>query len=635
MLRFFHRYQKHVLGVALVCAVALAMSGFGINLFTPRSNVYAIRIDKQEIDAQQFEAKKRSIENRYRAIFGKNFDSMRASLRLNLGEQARDALIQEALIDRILKSYGFAAGAKEYDEYLQTNVFQNSYTPQHFQAILEQNNLTEQSFRDLVEHEVARTQFTELITDASRPSESEIKALYERRETKYNISYLAFEPAKFVGSAAEPTADQIEKYYTDHESDFALPERVSYSYVAFDPQTYRAKVTVHPEDLELAYSDSMSKYMRPEQVKVRHIQLNFPSESDPKKMADVRTKAKEVFEKAKAGEPFESLVLQYSDDITTKALGGDLGWLSRGIKAPQFDTVAFALKSGGVGNLVETDYGFHILKVEQYRAPEPKPFDEVKAEIEAQFRLDEAPAYAADSAREMYEKWNSGSDDLGAIAQKSNLPLQKTAALLSKDEDPSPVLKGLTSKVLEQGGVNAKLLIELPEQLVLVSPFERKEIELRPLESAKPEIVTKLKEQGSREAAKKKADETLAKLKDESYSDLTAAAKGANVTLGQEKDLMPDKNSSGILASEEIRSLLKRHASPLPIPNEVIENDGKFQIVGIDAVVKPDLAKAADELESLRRTQTNNNMQLLLTAMIEREKARADIQVQEGLIGGE
>jgi peptidyl-prolyl cis-trans isomerase C len=161
----------------------------------------------------------------------------------------------------------------------------------------------------------------------------------------------------------------------------------------------QAKVTATPEQIETFYKQNLSRMQVPEQVKASHILIAVPAGAEGITKDQARAKAEEVLKQVKAGKDFAALAKQYSQDPGSAVNGGDLGFFRQGQMVPQFDQVAFTLAPGSVSGLVETQFGFHIIKVLEKRAAQTAPLEEVRDQlkqfIENQNRQREVNAFIA------------------------------------------------------------------------------------------------------------------------------------------------------------------------------------------------------------------------------------------------
>lgn len=178
------------------------------------------------------------------------------------------------------------------------------------------------------------------------------------------------------------------------------------------------KVFVTEDELKEYYSRNKEKFTTPEQIQVSHILIKVSFGASGEEKTKARDKAKQILEWLKKGEKFQTLAGQYSEDPKSKATGGSLGYISRGQMPKSFEDVAFSLKPGEISNVVETDYGYHIIQVEDHRESMTKTFDEVRSSIKenltkelAMSKVEEFTRKAEnDAGLEIYRDKISGSD---------------------------------------------------------------------------------------------------------------------------------------------------------------------------------------------------------------------------------
>ncbi len=660
MLRTFHRFQKHVAGFVLIAAIALAMSGFGMRLFQPKQNNGAITIDDIEVSLAEFYREVRDTERQYRDQYGKNFEQIAAMFHLNIPEQVKDRLIAETLIDREATRLDLHVGTEEWANTFRDQVLPMGYTNERYKELLAARNVSQVEFENDLRNNILRLQFTGLLKDASRPSILQSRMLYERSESKYALRYLEIDPLTFEKQAPQPSDEDVQKYYDDHQADFELPARVSYDYVVFKPENFLDKVQIQQDEVDFMYTDTPSKYSTPEMIKVRQIQIDIPEvkKDEAKKKAgsdpaaeeeeeeqkaedeknqalvvEARKKAEDVLAKAKAGTPFELLSVQFSDDKATKNNGGDLGWIARGKMSAQFDDAAFAVAGEGFAGVVETDKSFHIIKVEGHKPSELKKKEEVQSEIEAEIRKREAPSYASAKAQELYDQWTKTKQPLGEIAQKSGLSLASTSGLVSKEKDPAPDLRNMSSEVIDMPEEQKELLVELPSLSALVQVKDRKEIEVQPLSEVKVKIVESLRRQSAIKSAKSAAEQALQKLAAGEYGNIDAAAKALDVQVKEEKDLSPAKaGGQGLFADRDLRRAVFALSRVGSYPSKVVEVTKKYYLFQISEFAAPSNAPDAATLSRYFTQQENAATQELLASTLARLRYESKIDVSPAVM---
>ena len=146
----------------------------------------------------------------------------------------------------------------------------------------------------------------------------------------------------------------------------------------FSKRYIEDKVEITDEELRAYYEKHKDEYTRKEQVKARHILIKVPEGSDEKAWEHARKRLLDIKKKAEAGKDFGELAKMYSDDPGTKDRGGELGYFGKGRMVPEFEKVAFGLKPGEISDPVRTIFGWHLIQVEDKKAAQARPFDQVE-----------------------------------------------------------------------------------------------------------------------------------------------------------------------------------------------------------------------------------------------------------------
>jgi peptidyl-prolyl cis-trans isomerase D len=614
--------------------VSLAMSGFGVDMMRGNRDSYAVKIDEHSVSHDAFYRERRDLEERYRMVFGKNFGELAKQLNLNMGQQTIDKVISDYLIEREATRLGLAVGPQEVSSVITTQIFGGKFDAAAYANFLRRIGMTSQAFEERVRLDALRQAFTAILRSASIASQTEARAALRRDETSFHVEYVEFDPAQVLTQVKEPSEEELQKYLDSNTTRFEQSERARFEYVALDPNKFLDLVKVSPEDVELYYTDNQSDFMRPEALKVRHVQLNYAKSASPQEMASVKEKAQQVQAKAAAGEPFESLVLQYSDDITTKALGGDLGWLNRGKMDKAFDAVVFKQKVAGLAPMVETDYGFHIVYVDAYREPAAKELAEVRAEIETLLKKQEAPAYTAEKAHELFEQWKKSDLSLSDFAKQHSLVAASTKGLLSQEADPEAGLKGLSAAVIDNPE-EQKQLIDIGEKSVLVSILEFRPTEVPSLGQIKEKVKEAYRKEQAQQLAKTSANEFAKALSADGSKGIVSLAKAQKREVKTVKDLK--KASAGNTSpfqSEAIQKAVFKQSGPARLA-DTFESAGKMYVLEVVGVTAPSEQLVQQKVSEAQKNESQELAQLLTASLNARLKAQSVIDVAPGLLAVE
>lgn len=238
-----------------------------------------------------------------------------------------------------------------------------------------------------------------------------------KKHQRAKISYVAFTPANFRNDI-KPTPEEIRKFYDNNKASFMAPEKRTYQVVVVDQLKVEQNITVSEAQMRAAYSASMDNFRTPERAKVRHILFMTQGKSDADKKAAL-AKAQATLKQLRGGADFADIAKKSSEDPGTAPKGGDLGYIVRGQTVPEFEKVAFAAKINDINDIVTTEYGYHIIQVQERQPARVTPFEEVKDRIAAELKkqnvgekmqmladqahaaLVKSPGSAADIAKQM------------------------------------------------------------------------------------------------------------------------------------------------------------------------------------------------------------------------------------------
>ncbi|MEN9844923.1 MAG: hypothetical protein RIS36_70 [Pseudomonadota bacterium] len=641
MIKFIHRNQQFVGIVFLFIAACFAISGVGLDILHGGASKTqdAGEVNGQKITAEDIARSERSIESRYRQMFGEQYAKLAGSLNVNIRQQAIDTLVDRTILDQEAQKHGFTASDEAVRQYLLTNFFkgqngETAFSTATYRNLLQSIGMSAPEFEREIKDEIARTTLVHILRDVAVPSSKDAENLLKRQRTTYSV--VAASIPVDAASVPAPSDTELKRYYEGHATEYETPAQVSYSYVMLNPVEFEKEVNVTPQDIEFFYSENSSTYQLPEQTRVRAIKLLYPKESDPQKMAAVREKATTARNEAVAGAKFEDLVLKYSDDLPTKFTGGDLGWVKKGDKSEVLEQAIAKTSVGSVSELIETSYGFEIIKVEERKAAQPRPLDEVRPQIEKELRSREAPAYAANRAREILRQAKKEGRSLGE-SLPAGVILRDTDGHLPPGRDPQPSLSGLTQNVFLLP-ISERLqpnLIELGDLAVLVQVKEFKEPTTPPFEEVRERVLTAVRSEEARTIAETKANEILrAAQANPAAFTLESQARAAKVVgpfevsrEGASSDTFPTMTSqmrSAILAVEKPRQMIDR----------VFPGAAEFTLLKVEEVKLPNIAdpKNVAELTKYRSQASQEVANNMITSTLELLKSRSEIQIDPSSI---
>ena len=240
---------------------------------------------------------------------------------------------------------------------------------------LQRPPITAAQFEDEIRNSVILDKMRATLTEWITVSDAEADAEYKRRTEKVTLDLVSFPTVSFLDQVQVGDAD-VAAYFEQSKETYRIGERRKVRYLLLDAQAIRNNITVPEQDIQRAYRQNIDQYSQPEQIRASHILLN----TEGKDEAAVRAKAEALLAQIKGGADFAALAKQHSNDGSAQA-GGDLGFFPRGQMVKPFEDAAFALKAGEVSPIVESEFGYHIIKSSERRDARTVPLAEVSDRI--------------------------------------------------------------------------------------------------------------------------------------------------------------------------------------------------------------------------------------------------------------
>lgn len=393
-------------------------------------------------------------------------------------------------------------GTLDIERYRQL-VGSQGMTPEMFEASIRNEIATRQ-----VEAGVVQTGFS-----AKAPADLALNAFYERRE----VQLARFAPADFAGQV-KPSEAELEAYYQANQVLFQAPEQASIEYIVLDINAVRKNISLNEQDLKSYYEQNAARLSGNEERRASHILIAAAKSAPATEREKARARAQELLATVrKAPDSFADVARKNSQDPGSAANGGDLDFFARGAMVKPFEDAAFALKKGEISDVVESDFGFHIIKVTDVKTPKRKSFEELRASLEEDLKNQQARARYAEAAEAFTNGVYEESDSLKPVADKLKLEIQ-TATQIKRQ--PVPGARGvlanpkLLAAIFSADAIEKKrntAAVELaPSQLVSAHITQYTPARTLPLAEVRQAVRERLVNARASELAKKEGAQKLA-----------------------------------------------------------------------------------------------------------------------------
>jgi peptidyl-prolyl cis-trans isomerase D len=373
------------------------------------------------------------------------------------------------------------------------------------------------------EREVRRQMTSEkmqaLVTGWVQVDDAEVEQEYRRRNEKVKLDLAVFTADRFR-AAIQPTDADLQAQFAANPETYRLPEKRRVKFLALDSNALKNRMTATPQEVQALYQQNQATFSTPEQVRASHILLK----TEGKDEAAVRKQAEAVLAKVKGGGDFAALARQYSED-SSKDAGGDLDYFGRGRMVKPFEDAAWALQPGQVSGLVQSEFGFHIIKLTDKKAATTRTLDEVRGQLEDQIKTEKARAEATTKADQLASRIKAPAD-LDTVAREESLAVSDSG-LFSRDEPLAGVgfAPAVSAKAfeLEVGKVSEQL--QTPQGFAWITVVEVKPSAIPTLDQVKDQVRDDVIRLKAVDVARARAN-TMAR---QARGNFAAAAKAAGV----------------------------------------------------------------------------------------------------------
>jgi peptidyl-prolyl cis-trans isomerase D len=262
-----------------------------------------------------------------------------------------------------------------------------------------------------------------------------LNAFFEKREVQTAMFATPVYAAKVT-----PTDAELQDYYKQHGAQFQAPEEASVEYVVLDLETVMKGITVPEGELKTYYEQNAQRLAGQEERRASHILIAAPKTATPAEREKAKAKAEQLLAVVKkAPDSFAEVAKKNSQDPGSAASGGDLDFFARKAMAKPFEDAAFSLKKGEISDVVETEFGYHIIRVTDIKLPKQKTFEEMKPELETELKKQQAQRKFAETADTFSNGVYEQADSLKPVADKLKLEVRSAASV---NRLPAPGAKG-------------------------------------------------------------------------------------------------------------------------------------------------------------------------------------------------
>jgi peptidyl-prolyl cis-trans isomerase D len=480
-------------------AIAVVFIFWGIQ-FESSSSVAAAKVNGESIPAEQI---RRAWQQRQGELQQATRDELPPALVKE--EQAKllnDTVRREVLVQHVNKM-GYRVSDQTMVsrlEEIQALQVDGRFSRDRYAALLRAQGTSEAEFEVEFRRDLEIGQLQNGVGISAFATPGEVRRRIELEGETRDVDYVTVPAAKFAAQAVVNPAD-VSASFEKNKASYVTEETVSLQFLQLKLADVASSVPVTEEGLRQYYEQvAPERFQDPERRRARHILIESGSDD-----AAAKKKAEDVYAQAKAGGDFAELAAQYSDDPGSKGQGGELGWSTRESFVKPFADALFAMQAGEVRGPIKTQFGYHVIQLEEVQAPHQRSFDEVRAELEAEYRNEQAQSLFYEKSQQLADESFSSLSELDSVAKKLGLQVQTVEAYTRKGGGPfgadRKVIEAVFSDDVLQQRQNSPAINFGDDSAIVLRVTDYKPSAQRTLEEMRPQIEASLRDKAVRQAA--------------------------------------------------------------------------------------------------------------------------------------
>ncbi len=590
MLEAIRKHAKGWLAKVILALIAVTFALFGVDSYMKddRSGGVIAEVGAWGISREELSREIQVQRDRMREALGPAFDPA-VSETADFRKQVLDSLIERKALLQDAQKLKFIAP----DAYLaavlgQIPAFQQDgkFSQQRYEAILRQNGRTPAQFENELRQSFMLETVTSPVTLAAFPSTTALSQIARLVAQQREISWVDL-PASGVASQITVTPADVERYYASNKAEFTEPEQIRAEYLELDMAAVAAGIAVSDQAVADYYASHAAQFGQPEQRSASHILITADQNADAATRAKAKAKATELYQTLqKAPQRFAELARTQSEDPGSAAQDGSLGSFGRGMMVKPFEDAVFSMKPNEIRGPVESDFGYHIIRLDGIQPAQTAPLAEVRAAVVGELRKQQAQKAFADMADNFSNLVYENAGSLQPAAAAAKLTIRQSDWMTANNAPPPFNHAALSAALFSPESLKSKQNTEAievqPGTLVSARVTEHRPARLRPLAEVSPAIEARLRAEQSLRLQTEKGEATI-----------QALAQGKESGLNWSAFRVVDRQPSAELDAVGAKAVFRVNTDSLPAYTGFVRPDGAYRVVRVSRVLE---AQALDPM---------------------------------------
>ncbi len=613
---------------AILALIGIPFLFLGYGSYDFLGGPFAAKVDGSEIGVLEFEqAYRQQVE----------MNPGLAELPEEFRVQVRQGVLESLIRERLVNMHVLGQGYQISDEMLDRTILsipdfqvEGVYDEETANAILLQNGMTPAQFKGAQRNSMRNNQLRRAIGGSSIVTPADYRRFLNLIAEQRLVSLATFDIASAT-SEVEVTDEMITAFYETNDTLFLTEESADVEFIEVRRDAVAETIEVTEDALYTYYLDNQDRYLQDEQRRARHILIL--SQDDE---AAAEAEANDLLARLQAGEAFAELAAEFSDDTLTASNGGDLGALTLSQLSEELGGAVFSMSVGDIEGPVRTDFGFHVVQLDEILEQGPLPLEQVRGELLTELRQNEAE----DAFRDLEQQVSDAlfdAPDMQAISTATGLEVQTATGFTRSGGEPIGMNQAaidaiFDAMVLFDGQISEVIELDANRSAIF-RVTQHNEAARLPLDDVRDEIAARIRDQEAQTIIFNRAEQLLVALNN--GEDFGAAAESAGATVSEpqllgRQDPLADQNVLGQIFTA------KKPAMSAPTRGSVVNATGGITVFSLEAVLpgRPESIPLADrdagKLELAQQAGTSE-----FVAFVEALYSKADIVISEDALAAQ
>lgn len=625
MFEFIRKHQRWVLGFLLVLILP-SFVFFGIeNYFNSNNSQNGVaKVGDYTITRDEWDTAQRQQLDRVRQMFGDKFDM----------SMFNTPAAKRQVLDNLISQYALSEEARKAKLNVPTSVLQQrissipglqnedgTFNRDQYLMLLSSQGMTASTFESYVASNIATQQLNNAIQGTGFVPAALAKIVSDIQDQQRTVQELQFKNADYQ-QQAKVTEDKIKAYYDTHAAAFEVPEHLTAQYVLLNQSAVASQVSVTDADAQDYYKQNIGRYTSEEQRRARHILITIKSGASQSDKDAAKAKAVKLLAELKQHpDQFADLAKANSEDPGSAKQGGDLGYFTVKDMVKPFADAVFALKKGEISDVVESDFGYHIIQLDDIKPAVVKPFAEVEASIKDEIKQQMENKKFSELASQLNNLVYEHAESLQTAADQLKLKIM-TATDLTRHANPAlgtapynnqKFLDAIFADEAVKSKHNTEAIEVAPGVLIAGRVEQYTPVTKRSLDQVKGDITLRVMQE---EEARLSAEAGEAKLTALKQNDSAAGFTGTQIVSYASANGISDAAFSAIMKADVAKL-------PAYVGVKVPNGYSIFRISKVDQATKVDEERRKNELQQIQNVQSQQEM----VAYLDFLKAKAKTKI--------